>query len=200
MPTLKNMCLAVNGGVPGLLLGDTATLGSTTPPTTVTLDVPVTLSSLTLNSTNAYTLNNTGTNSLTLQAAPSLHALIDSSNSDHIISAPLNANSPLDIITNSGSLTLAGNLQVAPGTIVSKTGNGSLIIAGPQNWGAGSVLQIGGSYPLASEMMNYSGSSASNTPEPSTWAMLASAGFAGAGVAAYSALRSRRRKKDGKDE
>jgi hypothetical protein len=53
------------------------------------------------------------------------------------------ASATTSVVVDGGSLTISGALS-ASGTVV-KTGTGMLIISGPQNWSAGSVLQIGGS-------------------------------------------------------
>jgi len=181
----KDTQSSVLGGAPGVsgISGDTASVGSIiSAPSVITLDAPATLSALRFDSTNAYTLG--GTNWLTLQAAPSLHALIDVATAgidSHVISAPMLIASPLDINTSTGTLTFAGAFQVSGAYTVTKTGSGTLIINGPQSWAAGSVLQIGGS---GGSSRGYFGASSPNSlPEPGTVVLL--------GAAAASLIASR---------
>lgn len=88
----------------------------------------------------------------------------------------------LDVITSSGievsnwtSLTLLGPLTSNAGVTLTKTGGGTLIISGTQNWGAGSILQIGSSGGGSPEY--FRGSSANSVPEPATLVMLAVGGL-----------------------
>jgi hypothetical protein len=66
-------------------------------------------------------------------------------------------------------------LTVASGTTLTKIGGGTMVISGPQNWGAGCVFQIGGSGPLSPEIAGTY--SAGSVPEPATPAMLAAGGL-----------------------
>jgi len=171
-----------NGGAPGVsgVSGDTATFGSIiSAASTVTLDAPATLSAIQFDSTHAYTLGGLSPSTLTLQAAPGVHAVIDvvSAGTDsHVISAPMLFGSPLDISNNTaGTLTFAGALQILGGNVVTKTGSGTLIINGPQSWGAGSVLQVGGSGGSSPEIVG--AYSMGSVPEPPALMTLAAGGL-----------------------
>jgi hypothetical protein len=111
--------------------------------------------------------------------------------------------------TPTGStLTISGLLSTGSNSTLIKTGPGSLIIAGPQSWGAGSILQIGGSGGgLAPQQIMSLGGGLDNltvgsgyaagfapagngVPEPSTWALIL---VGGATLAGWGLLRFRLR-------
>ena len=89
---------------------------------------------------------------------------------------------PLDITASTGTLTFAGALQITGGCTVTKTGMGTMIINGPQTWGAGSELHIG---PVSG-----GGGQPGVVPEPATISLL------GAGAVVWLVLRALRRKAD----
>jgi hypothetical protein len=100
-----------------------AYLGQTTAPTTLTLDDPVTLSTLTIDSTNAYTIN--GPSTLTIEC-PADGGHFNVFHGDHTINAQTSLLSDTTADIEAGSLTLT-NLQ--PTTVnVTKTGAGALVV------------------------------------------------------------------------
>lgn len=134
--------------------------------------------------------------------------MLAGSSSNYAGSFLVTDNSTLNVGTANSSLALSGALSVSNNKTLTKLGAGTLIISGSQSWGAGSVLQIGGSGGSAPEQVMllggglndnvtagsaYGGGLASGgsvVPEPSTWALLFAAA---ATLAACGLLRFRSR-------
>jgi len=142
------------GGLPNGV-GDRATFGAAIhAPRQVTVDAPTVLGALVFASGPAYTI--AGPCTLTLQADTG-HATIDASATDgsvrHVISAPVALASALDITTAADTtIRFEGALSDAAGLTVTKFGDGTLELAGPQTWGAGSLLDVlGGTVNLATD-------------------------------------------------
>jgi T5SS/PEP-CTERM-associated repeat protein len=161
-------------------VGDRATFGSgITTSQTVSIDAPLTLGAIQFDNTYAYTLGGANPSTLTLQAAGTSHATIDvtSAGSDgHVISAPVVLASPLDISTvTTGKLTFAGPLQDSGAYAITKTGTGSLILAGRQDYAPGTVLQFGSAGGGSPEIAGSHG--AAPLPEPATLVLLVAGGL-----------------------
>jgi uncharacterized membrane protein len=125
--------------------GARALLGKViTSPRTVTLDVPVTIESLELDSVNSYTLS--GVNTLTL-AATSANAKITVANGNHTISAPLTLreNTVITVRPGTGHLAIMGPIN-ADGATVMKAGGGTLTV---NNLRAASLQINGGTVAIA---------------------------------------------------
>ncbi len=128
-----------------------------TAPRVVTLDVPITVGALTFNNANQYTISGgSAGNTLTLDNAGDT-ASIQVSNGSHLISAPVQLNSPLNVnvVPSSGTLTISGNMsELNPGTTLNMSGAGTLLLTGTNSFtGAVSVnsgvLIVGGGNALA---------------------------------------------------
>ncbi len=135
-----------NGMVPNSS-GTPATFGSViTAPRTVTLDIPVTLGSMSFNNTNTYTiLDTTGTNSITFNNGAE-DSTISVAAGNHLINAGINVsgNNNLDVtVTPSGStLTVAGAIN--SGTVNMMPGSGgTLLLTGTNNFSGGLNVQAG---------------------------------------------------------
>ncbi len=132
------------GGVAPGGIGDTATFSTIiTAPRTVTLDVDTTVGTLKFDSPISYLIS--GTHTLNLQASGATPAAINVSNvhgnGAHTISAPVALASDLNIVQNSsGALRLSGPLNDSAAHTITKSGTGTVEIAGSPNFGANTVL------------------------------------------------------------
>ncbi len=133
-----------NGALP--VANGSATFGNSVGSSaTVTLDVPVSLSALTFNSTAAYTLS--GTNSLTLGSGGVAMATVTSGT--HNISAPVVLAGSLAVNTTDGAaLFLSGSVSEAmPGSgSISLSGDGALILSGTSSYTGGTTVNSGTLY------------------------------------------------------
>jgi hypothetical protein len=148
--------------------GDVATLGAVIGTAqTVAVDAPTTLGGITFNNTHRYTL--AGPQTITLDNGGAAATIrVDGAGPDgHVISAPLSLASDLLLQVGTGSLTLGGVINDPSGKRIMRLGAGSVFITGSQNYGAGTVLQIGsgGSAPVPAPL-----------PEPATLTLLVIAG------------------------
>ncbi|MCX5672094.1 MAG: PEP-CTERM sorting domain-containing protein [Planctomycetota bacterium] len=132
-------------------VGDTATFGTAiTAPRTVTVDAPMTLGKMQFTSGEAYTLS--GASPVRLQEDHGASAAIEVTAGKHAVYAPILPASPLTVSETAGVLALYGLLDNSAGMAITKTGAGSLAIAGPQKHGAGAALSVeGGTVTLDSD-------------------------------------------------
>ncbi|HEV3417589.1 MAG TPA: autotransporter-associated beta strand repeat-containing protein, partial [Pirellulales bacterium] len=118
-----------------------AVLGNaTSAPRTVTLDLPVVLGTLSMGSSQKYTVS--GASALTMQVSASI-AAIDVTGGSHEIAAPVVLASDTDITVQNAAdmLTISG--PVGGSGTLSKEGSGSLAITGPNTY-AGNTAVDGG--------------------------------------------------------
>jgi hypothetical protein len=115
------------GAIPNAI-GATAVFGNKiTAPSTVTVDMPMTVGQVDFNSPSAYTI--AGTNALTL-AATTGDAQINVTTGSHAISAPvtLAGNATFTVTSAASNLSIAGTLSAA-GQSLTKAGAGALTVS-----------------------------------------------------------------------
>ncbi|MFT3789024.1 MAG: autotransporter-associated beta strand repeat-containing protein [Tepidisphaeraceae bacterium] len=153
------------GGVPNA--GGAATFGSppATGPVTVTLDIGPTLSGLTFNGTNAYTIAGVNPLNLTLPRTITVNA------GTHTISAPLGGSNGLTkagvgtLVLNGNSTIFTGNTAVNAGVLRVATSD-SLGPAGPNNqlgMAFGGSVELNSGVNLGTRSVTFA-SSAASTP------------------------------------
>jgi len=107
-------------------------------PSTVTLDIPVTFGGMTFNSAQSYTLAPTGSNSFTLQGAPTN---ITDTTGAHTISVPILLNNNLSVTQNStGNLTLSGAISGANSLTVQGAGTGHVVLSAANLYTGGTTV------------------------------------------------------------
>ena len=114
--------------------------GAITAPRTIVLDAPITLGSLTINSSQKYTIS--GPNALIMQVSNTV-ASINVAAGSHEIAAPLILASDTDItVTNAAdTLTLSGS--VFGSGMLSKEGGGTLVISAANSYGGNTAVDGG---------------------------------------------------------
>ncbi len=114
--------------------------GAITAPRTIVLDAPITLGSLTINSSQKYTIS--GPNALIMQVSNTI-ASINVAAGSHEIAAPLILASDTDItVTNAAdTLTLGGS--VFGSGMLSKEGGGTLVISAANSYGGNTAVDGG---------------------------------------------------------
>ncbi len=124
-------------------------LTAITAPRTVNVDAPQTVGVINFNNANTYTL--AGTNKITFSATGSGFAQINDSNGSHQISTPLGLTSNLTVaVTNPGdTLTLSGGIPTATSSFIQKSGPGTLVLSGANNYSGGTNIS-GGTVQFAS--------------------------------------------------
>jgi autotransporter-associated beta strand protein len=189
---------------------------------TVTLNAPSSSTALILSGINTYTGGTTiqsgtleadnasalGSGGATLSGGK-LKLNFGSTATLSLPALTVSASSEINTSTAPSILEIAGALTVNSGVTLTKLGAGTLVIKGTQSWGAGSVLQIGGSSASGGGGMgamlaggglgdspvrsSYGGELASPggvVPEPSSWALGLAALMT---LATWRLLRLRRR-------
>jgi autotransporter-associated beta strand protein len=123
-----------NGGNSQAIFGNVITA-----PRTVTVDIPVSVGSMTFNSTNAYTL--TGTQPITMLSG-SGDAAITVTTGSHLISVPLVLSTNTDVtVSSANTMTLAGNISGAG--VLNMFGPGGLVLTGSNTYGGGTNISAG---------------------------------------------------------
>jgi autotransporter-associated beta strand protein len=114
--------------------------GSVAGPVTVMLDVPVTLGTLTLNGPHSYRLS--GPNALTMQVSGTI-AAINVGSGNHEIAAPfvLASSSDITVANSADILTIGGGISGSG--MLSKEGNGTLAITGPNTYTGNTAIDAG---------------------------------------------------------
>jgi autotransporter-associated beta strand protein len=207
-----NYTSSANDTFSGVISGTGKTVTLNSPSTTLTLSGAnsytggTTIQAGTLKMGNVNALGDQYKGGLTLSSAAD-NAKLDL-NGFSLTLPSLSASGLHNILnTPTGStLTISGLLSSASSSTLIKTGPGTLIIAGPQSWGAGSVLQIGGSgggfapqqiMSLGGGLDNLTAGSGygagfapagNGVPEPSSWALIL---VGGATLAGWGVLRFR---------
>jgi T5SS/PEP-CTERM-associated repeat protein len=159
-----------------------------TAPRTISIDSPLTLGVLTLNSAKHYTL--AGTNPLTIQVYSGYIAKIDVQDSDttgHLLQTSVVLASPLDIaIASDSKLTLSGQLQTA-GNTLTLYGGGTLTVSQGIST-TGSLVVLSGTLNTPSLVADTltigtttGSASAATVPEPSGVALILAALCSAAG-------------------
>jgi autotransporter-associated beta strand protein len=111
-----------------------------TAPRTVTLDLPVTLGTLSMDSSQKYTVS--GASALTMQVSAAI-AAINVTGGGHEIATPVVLASDTDITLQNASDTLTVSGPVSGGGTLSKEGNGSLTITGPNTYAGNTAIDGG---------------------------------------------------------
>ena len=114
--------------------------GSVAGPVTIALDVPVTLGTLALNGPHSYRFS--GPNALTLQVSGAI-AAINVGSGSHEIAAPvvLASNSDITVANPADTLTISGGISGSG--MLSKEGNGTLAITGPNTYTGNTAIDAG---------------------------------------------------------
>jgi len=130
--------------------GDVATFGSViTAPREVTVDGPTTLGAMRFNNPQPYAL--AGPGPLTLDALAGEAAIdVTGTGGTHVIGAGVLLADALDIdVAALGTLVLEGLLDNSAGRTITKMGDGTLVIDGPQAHASGTVFEVlGGTVDL----------------------------------------------------
>ena len=184
-----------NGGVPGisgsLSTGDTATFNSFSPdttPLTVTVDgINPSLASITFNSLNqSYTVASSSGGTISLQS----NATISDLAGNQTISAPLilgTSNSVTVNVANSGdSLAISGGVSGA-GSSLTKTGAGTLTLAGTSNTYSGATNVYAGTFVVSGSISGTTSVTVGNPGNPGTPATLSLKSVLGAPAVVASA-------------
>ena len=113
---------------------------------TVTLDVPVTLGTLTLDNSNSYTIAGGGANQMTMDDTSGTAKINVINRGSHTISAPVTVNDALDLFVDRGSqLRLTGAIVNGQGRALNKSGDGVLEVSGAgSNFGGSTFGALGG--------------------------------------------------------
>ena len=134
-------------GVPNSI-GAAVTINAPTAPLTVTLDIPLTLGTLTLGNSNSssvgYTLSGSGANTLTLNNS-GRGATISVTNGSHAINAAVVLADNL-VVSGSGTLAFgsAGITNNGGGYSLTMNGTGgTLILGGSNTYSGGTILNAG---------------------------------------------------------
>jgi autotransporter-associated beta strand protein len=135
-------------GVPNSPAGLANFVTAIAQPRTVTLDIPVTVGTMTFGNVNQYTLSSSVANSLKLNNSDD-DSSISVSLGSHVIAASvlLGGNGILDVTVtpSSGTLTISGNIkEVSPGTgVMHMAGAGTLLMTGSNSFTVGLVVNSG---------------------------------------------------------
>jgi autotransporter-associated beta strand protein len=133
-------------GVPNAITAVAAINAPTNVPLTVTLDIPVTIGTLTLGNSNSssvgYTLSGSGANTLTLNNFGS-GATITVSNGSHTINAAVVLADNL-LVNGSGMLAFGSSSSITGGYSLTMSGTGgSLVLGGSNAYSGGTTINAG---------------------------------------------------------
>jgi autotransporter-associated beta strand protein len=136
-----------NSYIPGVS-GDAANFAGATAPSTVTLDAPRTVGSMSFDSgANPYTIaaGSGGASTVLTLSDPSGTAVINNYSGSNTISAPvvLNSNAAVTVINTSDTLTISGNISGTGGLSVNNPGNGFVVLSGSNSYGGGTTVVEG---------------------------------------------------------
>jgi autotransporter-associated beta strand protein len=106
----------------------------------VTVDSPVTIGQLDLESSGGITL--CGPEAIRVETTGST-AAINARDADHLVCAPLELHAATTASVFDGSLTLSGPITGAAGATLSKTGGGTLVLSGENSYGGGTAVTEG---------------------------------------------------------
>jgi autotransporter-associated beta strand protein len=110
-------------------------------PSTVILDIPVTFGGMTFNNAQSYTISPTGSNTFTLQGAPTN---ITDTTGAHTISVPILLNNNLSVTQNStGNLTLAGAISGTNSLTIQGAGTGHVVLTAGNLYTGGTTVTAG---------------------------------------------------------
>jgi len=132
------------GGAPGGVDACAHFLERLTQPVQVTVDAPVTLGRMTFDCSQPYTLAGAETIRMEVSAG---QAVIEVVCGGHEIAAPLDFASDAALLLT-GDIELSGDLSSAPGVVIEKSGDGTLVLSGLQSYGPGTLLEILGGIVL----------------------------------------------------
>ena len=134
-------------------------LTTITAPRTVNVDAPQTVGVINFNNPNKYTL--AGTSKITFSNTGSAAAQINDANGSHTITAPIGLTSNLNVtVTNAAdTMTISGGIPTATSSFVQKSGPGTLVLSGTNNYSggtniAGGTLQFAGLSSLGTGAVN----------------------------------------------
>ena len=135
------------GAVPNAAATPAVINASTTAAQTITLDVPVTLGTLTLGNSGdtslGYTISGSGTNGLTLNNSGS-GAQITVTDGTHEIDAPVLLSDNLTVTpSTSAALTISGNISQSGTRSLTLAGPGTLTLSGTNNFTGGAIVSDG---------------------------------------------------------
>ncbi|HEV8291872.1 MAG TPA: PEP-CTERM sorting domain-containing protein, partial [Tepidisphaeraceae bacterium] len=117
--------------------------GKITAPRTVTLDGSRTVAQLNFSNMNSYTIASDGAGSTLTLGSATNNAVINVNMGSHVISAPVAMNGEVIMNISGGSaLAMTGGLSIAAGKTATMLSGGTLEVGGPQNHGAGAVLNV----------------------------------------------------------
>lgn len=107
-------------------------------PSTVLLDIPVTFGGMTFNSAQSYTISPSGSNTFTLQGAPTN---ITNTTGAHTISVPILLNNNLSVTQNStGNLTFSGVITGTNSLTIQGAGTGHVILSAANLYTGGTTV------------------------------------------------------------
>ncbi|MEI8373033.1 MAG: autotransporter-associated beta strand repeat-containing protein [Planctomycetota bacterium] len=130
-----------SGGSPNSIGSQALFSDGITAPRTVTVDVPVTVGTLTFNNANKYTIS--GAQTLTLQASTGSAAVINVVSGGHEISTPMALGSSTNVMVNNASDSLAFSGPIGGSGTLTKVGNGTLVLSGNNTYSGGTTISGG---------------------------------------------------------
>ncbi len=136
-----------NSHIPGVS-GDAANFAGATATSTVTLDAPRTVGSMSFSSgANPYTIaaGSGGPSTVLTLSDPSGTATVNNYSGSNTISAPvaLSSNAAITVINTSDTLTVSGNIGGTGGLSVDNPGNGFVLLSGTNTYGGGTTVVEG---------------------------------------------------------
>lgn len=119
------------GGVPNGVGATANLLRRGTAPRTITLGASATVGTLRIDNSQRYTIAGAGKLIFDVSAGSATLEVVN--RGGHVVSAPVTLNDSLNIIVDRGAqLTLSGTIDYSPGKGITRGGDGTLTISGPQ--------------------------------------------------------------------